>query len=232
MLGSVWWAAAALARAAAGQIEYDGSLGDTFTFVVPAGVTLISAVTVGRGNIGGGGLTWANGIIVTPGETITIYMPGYAGIFRGGTSGTRLLSANGASILTVDGGVGGTQLYAPGLVDFGGGTGGRGAANTAGGGAAGYLGNGGNAGAAAPAGSGAGGGGSTTTRPGGGVGLKGRGADGTVNGGPGSGGAPGSGDLGGKYGGGRYRTAGTAGAAGVRIMWGGDRSYPNNAGDV
>jgi len=140
----------------------------------------------------------------------------------------------------------------------GGGTGGYGLGGTwcgGGGGAAGYSGNGGssgpNNGSGPPNGGGAAGGSpeqhtSGTSGSGGGVGLLGQGSNGSYNGGYSGGGGGSGGGAGGNDGGpaGLYGGAGggawhsgTPGAAGgargaVRIMWGGGRSYPNNAGNV
>lgn len=57
----------------------------TFTFVVPTGVTSVSALCVGAGGSGsyswanssgsGGGLAYANNIAVTPGQSITVTVP-------------------------------------------------------------------------------------------------------------------------------------------------------------
>ena len=58
----------------------------TFTFIVPAGVTKLSALCIGAGGGGyynwagngggGGGAAWADNIEVTAGQTITITVPG------------------------------------------------------------------------------------------------------------------------------------------------------------
>lgn len=58
----------------------------TFTFIVPSGVTKLSALCIGAGGGGyytwagngggGGGLAYADNIEVTAGQTITIQVPG------------------------------------------------------------------------------------------------------------------------------------------------------------
>ena len=105
---------------APGQIEY--TTPDTYYFTVPAGVTSISAVTVGGGGAGGqsagsvysagagggGGLSWLNNIPVTPGESLTVIVgsggsggSNYIGTSGGGTyikrGTTQLLAAMGGS---------------------------------------------------------------------------------------------------------------------------------------
>lgn len=72
----------------AGQLQWT-TVG-IYSFVVPGGVTSISAVTIGSGGSGGGrsgsaataggggggGLSYSNGISVTPGETLTVTVSG------------------------------------------------------------------------------------------------------------------------------------------------------------
>lgn len=68
---------------APGNVEY--TTPGTFSFIVPAGITSISAVAIGAGGGGhyswassagaGGALAWANNIAVTPGQSITITVP-------------------------------------------------------------------------------------------------------------------------------------------------------------
>lgn len=156
----------------------------TNSFTVPAGVTSVSVVIVGRGGRagssggdnwsgsggGGGGLSYQNNISVTPGETLDVLLNvSYSQLKRGTTvlvqaqrgtygSGSNSVGSGGA------GGAGGSSLGYDG-----GGNGGRGGqrgSNTgggAGGGAGGYSGNGGNGGAGnsdtVPGSSGQGGGG-------------------------------------------------------------------------
>lgn len=91
--------------AAAGQVAYTST--GTHTFVVPAGVYSISAVTIGRGDPGGqsadgniywggsgGGLAYANQIPVTPGESLTVAIQSTTEIRRGDEI---LVGASGAS---------------------------------------------------------------------------------------------------------------------------------------
>lgn len=224
-------------------------------WVVPAGVTSLSGVSVGPGGgavVGGyggsgGGLAWANSIPVTPGETLYIEVAVgvgssierntvFCGLRRGAT--WLLKAGNGAGSNAV------TKLGGQKLVGDGGRTGGAGSSNRAGGGAAGYSGDGtagaaaGAASAAATGGAASGGGGYTGSNAGsgGGVGLFGEGASGEsagagVGGRAGSSGSNGSpsGD-GAAYGGGAagvYLRNGGAGA--VRLIWGYGRSFPSNA---
>lgn len=245
-------------EAAPGQQVFtaDGS------FVVPAGVTSISALCVGHGGPGqfgnaggrGGDLRYAITLAVTPGETLTIGVPAYSGntttpvsIKRGGT--TLLAAACGYWGSTAAG----TSSTTGG--NIGGGNGGTGfiSGNTTatGAGAAGYSGNGGagggGGGAAGGNGAGGGGGGGRIQGAGGGVGLLGEGSNGAgatsgSNGGAGgsggTGGAAGSdfGAAGGTYGGGAgigSLSTGVPGAGAVRIIWGAGRAYPStNTGDV
>lgn len=159
-----------------------------------------------------------------------------AGSAVGGGAITASYPGGGVSSTSARNGGGGAAGYA--------GAGGIGGAASAGGNAAAASGGGGGGGASVAGGTGFGG-------PGGGVGLLGigttgtggaRGASGDINGkggGGGSGGETGywvgsaSGDQrGGKYGGGCPPPGTTAGIGAIRIMWGGGRTYPNNAGDM
>lgn len=175
-----------------GAVQYTAA--GTYTFVVPAGYTSISAVCVGAGGLGGGALSYTNGIATTPGESLTVVVGagvpfddisgliangGPSSISRGGTV---LLSAAGG--LRLSGNAGGQASAGVGAVRFSGGSGN-------GSGAAGYSGNGGNGVAVANtvgnAGQGGGGGsggrGSTaSTAGGGGVGLVVQGSSGAGGG--------------------------------------------------
>ena len=103
----------------------------TTLFVVPAGVTSISAVTIGGGGGGqagvtsssntygrggaGGGLRYATSIAVTPGETLTVVVGagGAAGTSTsalGQAGGTTTISRGATVLLTATGGAGGTGL--------------------------------------------------------------------------------------------------------------------------
>ena len=242
-----------------GQQRFTAS--GTFDFIVPPGVTSISGVAVGMASSvpggGGGGLSWRNNIPVTPGEKLTVVIgiqtatPAATTLFRG--SSTILLTAGAANGKI--GGLGGKNINA---INDGGGNGGNGGAGTwpGGGGAGGYSGNGG-AGAngnsiadgngTAGTGGGGGGGAGYWLGGGGGVGLDGEGPSGaggngssntTLNGGRGGSGGvrggnyqnwagePTTAQQGGIYG------AGPNGLGAVKLIWGGGRSYPNNAADI
>lgn len=229
----------------------------SYTWTVPDNVTSISVVIVGAGGGGntsssqkkggGGALAYANNIATTPGESLTIDMSSGMALKRGAT--ILCFAENGASS-----GVGGRASECVGDVAFSGGDG----TNYGAGGAAGYSGDGGSGagnefldGAAGSGGGGGGGAGDGSPNGyrghGGGVGLTGEGANGLGGTGgssstqpmiQGKGGSAGTdGNFlsgGGKYGGGGgYSSGGTAaGLAGLRIIWGPGRSFPNNAGDV
>ena len=166
-------AAAGYSAVIAGQVVYtaqNSSTNTTFTWQVPAGVTLISAVCIGGGGGGGGNngssgpgasgggggqLSYAAGITVTPGENLSLY------VGRGGTGGTRSanptsggsssLKRGTADLLTAANGLAGATNVTSGNGGTGGSLG-AGAARTGGG-------NGGNGGPARNNGGGAGGGG-------------------------------------------------------------------------
>lgn len=202
----------------------------TENFIVPSGVTSISAVAVGGGSGswgvasaqgsgggGGGALAYAINIPVTPGETLTI-TSGAAGTGGGSTpstgtaggdsfirrGGTDLLRAKGGgvSVLRTLGGTGGSAASSVGQFAFNGGNGGDAGSGTGGGGggAAGYAGDGGSGGASATAGNAGTGGGA-----GGGGGGN---ASGQRYGGPGGGVSP----LG-------IGTNGAGGLAGAATTW-------------
>ena len=201
------------------------------TFTVPAGVTSICAVAVGRGKNGaagdgmgtpgrggeGGTLSYTNSISVTPGESLTVTIA----TSTSGSTGETTLKRSSTVLLAARAG-GQTSGQANVGTSFAGGTtsapsGGYG---SGGGGAGGYSGAGGaggnyGGGSAGSGGSGGGGGGGNSgdySGGGGGVGLLGAGTNGTAGsgsgggGGGGSGGAAGasggSGSTGGAYGGG------------------------------
>ena len=186
-------------------------------FVVPAGVTEISAVSIAAGQPGtdfgggteyrsgtGGALRYLNAIPVTPGETLAVV---------GLVSGVFQLQRGATALLTT--GIG------PGIGFNGGGFVQAISQNLQGGGAGGYTSNGGDPGA--PGGSANGGGGSSLL--GGGAGAAGGGST-----------QPNFWD-GGLYGGGAgvisNGTFGLAGPRGLRIIWGAGRAFPNtNTGDV
>jgi hypothetical protein len=225
----------------------------TYTWIAPAGVTSVSVVAIGPGATnagGGGGLTWANGLSVTPGVSYTIVV-GAGGYTGYGTTTSNYSSFNETACMALGGfsgggggGSGGQAQYASGATSFGGGNGGR-----WGGGAGGYTGNGGvgygnnnttNAGSSGSGGGGGGGGNQAfpNNGGGGGTGLYGLGSDGTYPGGGGSGGSNsssgGTASVSGSYGGGGVYGGSNKGAGGaVRIIWGTGRSFPStNVGNV
>lgn len=215
----------------------------TYSWVAPAGVTSVSAVAVGGGSRGGGGLGWRNNISVTPGSSYSVVVG--AGAIRSGcitsAGSSTFISACivrgggspgncGGTFTGTSGGIGGFSNSAPGA------------------GAGGYTANGGNPAQNGAGGGGAGGGcnnvcGFNIGNGGGGVGLLGQGANGVAPGGGGSGGANGGNGSGftagngGAYGGGGGSSIGTSGngaGGAVRIIWPGTtRSFPStNTGNL
>lgn len=201
-----------------GQIQW--TTAGVYSWVVPQGMTTLCGVCVGGGgdNSGiGGGLHWRNEIPVVPGETLTIQI-GTSDRFSGlpiesfvkrGT--TYLLRADHGTYFSTLGGGGGNG--GNGLFD---------SSSAGGGGAGGYMGNGGNGGnpGKPPAANSGGGRGGNPRNDGEGVGLQGR----TPTFAPGSLGTP---KVGGGLGEGQK-----GGSGGVRLMWGRNRSFPDNAADV
>jgi hypothetical protein len=220
----------------------------TYSWTAPAGVTSVSVVAIGPGATnagGGGGLTWANGLSVTPGQSYTVVVDAGNYVGSGSTTSNRS-SFNGTACVALGGtsgggagGAGGLAIYAVGATTFGGGYGGG-----WGGGAGGYSGNGGvgygNGNTSNPGANGSGGGGGgggnqllTANGGGGGTGIYGQGSDGTYPGGGGSGGATSILTVAGKYGGGGAYSGGTGVNGAVRIIWGAGRSFPStNTADV
>lgn len=231
---------------AIGQVEY--TTAGTHTWVVPAGVTSVSAVAIGPGGnctgeigAGGGALTYVNGYTVTPGSSYTIVV-GSGG--SGAPSTAFGMIAGGAP--SDDSGLPGfaSGAYTVGVTGSSGGSGGYGG----GGGAAGYArvdwweGDGDGAyreeqdGREGVGGGGGGGGGYSEftgyAGKGGGTCLRGQGASGTgglagFDGGQGSAhaGSPATTSF---YGGGGaiYNADGSGGA--VRIIWPGNlRQFPS-----
>lgn len=207
---------------AKGQVVFEGVT--STPWIVPNGVTAISAVAVGRGGVGtagggGGALSYTNGIAVTPGESLSIIIDGASSRIQ--RSATVLLSAQVGAGSNGGTALGGQAANGVGTVKFSGGQ--RSGSGDASGGAAGYTQNGGD------------GSGSQASGGGGGVGLNGGSAGGNGSnaqgaGSGGSGGGNGSGASGGDFGGGGKTSTGGRGA--IRIIYGGGRSYPSNAGDV
>lgn len=215
-----------------GQIVYESSytwvgnvLDQYFQFIVPSGVTSISAVCVGPGGTSrpgygfetsgpGGALSYGNNISVTPGETLEIRIK--SGDINNGQNYSWLYRPSGGGFILYAG----QQATRGGNAASGGGNGGAPGpledmytSNGGAGGAAGYTGNGGDGGAGYPnaafSGSGGGGGGGNSWRyigswdsatnagGGGGVGLLGQGANGAGATWPGGGIAGGGGGSGG-----------------------------------
>jgi hypothetical protein len=201
------------------------------TFTVPAGVTSICAVAVGRGKDGaagdgmstagrggeGGTLSYTNSISVTPGESLTVTIATSTSGSTGETtlkrSSTVLLAARAGGQTSGQANVG--TSFAGGTAPepmYGYGSGGGGAGGYSGAGGAGGIGGDGSAGSGGSGGGGGSGSPGEYSGGGGGVGLLGAGSNGTAGsysgggGGGGSGGSSGasggSGGAGGNYGGG------------------------------
>ena len=207
--------------AAPGSQSYTSA--GTYSWVAPAGVTSVSAVTIGKGGKGtaycncgyyvfggsGGGLGYRNNISVTPSASYTVYVPCYC---YGGASTyfINLCTVSGSNNGS-HGGTGGGNGGGGGYWTYdccpkaagGGGAGGYSGAGGCGGGALGLSGGNG-AGGGAAGGNGASSGGASAGKPGGGVGLFGQGSSGTsgTNAGGGSGGTSACGFTAGSYGGG------------------------------
>lgn len=219
----------------------------TYSWVAPAGVTKVSAVTVGAGGASaygggtGGGLGYKNNYTVSPGCSYTVVV-GAGAPADLVTPGTNVAGGDSYFIsgATVKGeGGGAPQLGAPAAsyVGDGGGNGGTSTSGTkAGSGAGGYSGNGGNGGGGYSSGcagtGGAGGGGgmsyatvccfgtaSFMTGAGGGVGILGQGSSGS--GGFGSFGAASAGGGGGGSGGSSGGTTGRTSPPGAGGSYGG-----------
>lgn len=190
------------------------------TFTVPAGVTSICAVAVGRGQNGaagdgmytagrggeGGTLSYSNSISVTPWESLTVTIATSTSASTGETtlkrSSTVLLAARAGGQTSGQANVG--TSFAGGTAPepvyyFGSGGGGAGGYSGAGG--AGGIGDGGSAGSGGSGGGGGGGAPSAASGGGGGVGLLGAGSNGTAGSGGGAGGGAGSGGSSGADGG-------------------------------
>jgi hypothetical protein len=203
----------------------------TYSFVVPPGVFYVHAVAISSGGGGargadgdtnespaggGGALSYSNGIAVTPGETLTVVVP------LGGSAGSSMSSGSAAA----DAGI---KRGAAWLVMAKGGAGGNWASGIGG------------AGGAAASGVGdvrwSGGKGQDTTNFTYG-GWSGRYTSNGINGGSSqsnlsaslSGADSGTGL--GRGGSGGRSSASNGVVGGIRIMWGGARSYPGNAADM
>lgn len=181
------------------------------TFTVPAGVTSICAASIGAGAAGslgvyggaGGGLSYSNGLSVTPGQNLAVDILTTQSTLRDGV--TPLVSASAGSGVTP-----GTATTGTG---FPGGAG-RFAALAAGAGAGGYT----SAGQASATVNG--------NKGGAGTSLMGGGGGGAENAAPTAlGGVYG--------GGGSSFDGAAGGAGGVRVIWGAGRAFPNtNTGDA
>lgn len=217
-------------------------------WVVPADVTSICVVVVGDGALAGGGLSYRNDIPVTPDETLTLEFNLNATGSAGNSGITRLLRGTNPLCTAYSGGSatsgfgsGGFGGKSAASYNTGGGNGGTGYITGSlkiGGGAGGYAGQGGPGTTApiastAPAvGSGAGAGARSTGNfgifTGGDVGLHGIGNDGASA--PYSpGGNGGDGSISTVMCGGGNNTTPPTYNAGIRIIWGAGRSFPNNA---
>lgn len=98
---------------AAGPGQQAYTTAGTYTFVVPAGITSISAVCVGAGASGndarGGMLSYANNISTTPGESLTVVVP--AGGVAYDTPGSASISRGATALVrALGGGSGGTPV--------------------------------------------------------------------------------------------------------------------------
>ena len=83
----------------------------TYSWTAPAGVTSVSVVAIGPGATnagGGGGLTWANGLSVTPVQSYTVVVG--AGGYTGDGS-TYFSSFNGTACVARGGTSGGGGVY-------------------------------------------------------------------------------------------------------------------------
>jgi hypothetical protein len=216
-----------------GQQEY--TTAGTYTWIVPAGVSSVSVVSVGGGGYanagggyiagaGGGALAYKNNITVTPGDSFTVVVgaAGNAGnaTIYGTEGGNSYFSSTSLCFAMGGQQSGGARATYTG---DGGGNGGLGTTSTSNyggdGGAGGYSGQGGDGGGNAQAagydGAGGGGGGGARGsaggwgRAGGGVGIYGQGASGT-GGTVGNVGNPGSGGSYTVYGGGGGGNANSA----------------------
>lgn len=228
-----------------GQVEYETSgsttTPQTFTFKVPAGVTEMWGVAIGGGLEGAnvspfqgasaGNLHW-NSFPVTPGEWLTIQ----TGTGQTRTTANKESSVKRGSTYLLRATLGATLYHT--TLGGGGGQGGAGGSGVdgnggLGGGGPGYTGKGGKggnyfdttSGAFPEANSGGGRGGDQNGVPTGYVGLRGEGTgllgrspDKTTSLGPKS------------YGAGSY-WAGSGLPGAVRLLWGGGRTYPDNAPD-
>ena len=130
--GALSAASNSITASSAGSQSY--TTAGTFTFVVPSGVTSVSAVVVGGGGGGanqcsgngslpfygppkryggaGGSLRWQNNISVTPGESLTVVVGGGGGggFGSGGSAGGQsyFIATCGARFVRAPGGAGGT----------------------------------------------------------------------------------------------------------------------------
>lgn len=200
------------------------------TFVVPADVTSVCAVAIGRGGFnrgvfsrdgcGGGGLGWQNNVAVTPGQNIAVTIDNtssrIAGFTARGDRPTGIAGGGRGGQGGGNGGAGGIGVFGVGSQTVTGGSGGAGgySGNGGRGGDAGSDNQNGNFGAAGNGGGGGGGGGAGNYSEaqnryggnGGGTGIFGQGSNGAGGTAQGQQGNPGGGGSGGSsnatYGGG------------------------------
>jgi len=228
--------------------EYTVPISQTFTtsasFVVPAGVTSISAVAVGGGGGGGGGtdgsnggggggggaLAYVNSIAVTPAETLTIVVgasgTGGAGLNVGTSGGLSSIARSATILLQANGGTRGNCFAIN--ANNNGGAGGTVATGSGGAGGAGGLGGvfGGAGGGGAGGYSGTGGAGGSST------GAAVAGTNGTGGGGGGGHGANNRGGGGGGVGINGVGSNGTAGLSDAAPGLGGSDGSSGTAGNT
>ena len=212
----------------------------TYSFVVPTGVTTISAIAVGGGGGGdgdsgglagsggcGGGVVYSNNWSVTPGESLTVTVGngvsgGSGSSSASGTGGSSTISRGGSVLISAYGGSSGSSGGGSGTYSVGTGMVIQGGSKGSGEGQSGQ---------------------SCGSSPRCGIngyyGDPGGGGTAIVSGATGSDGAAAgsnSGGSGGQYGGGGGTGNGQGGGAGasgaVRFAWGSSRTYPSNAPNV
>ena len=216
------------------------------TFTVPAGVTSICAVAVGRGQNGaagdgmgtagrggdGGTLSYTNALSVTPGESLTVTIA----TSTSGSTGETTLKRSSTVLLAARAG-GQTSGQANVGTSFAGGTapepayvfgsGGGGAGGYSGAGGAGGIGGDGSAGSGGSGGGGCGSEPTAVSGGGGGVGLLGAGSNGTAGSYSGGGGGGGGGGSGGSSG----ASGGSGGAGGNYGGGGGGGAWDGGGGN-
>ena len=84
-----------------GQAEF--TTPGTYSWTAPTGVTSVSVVAIGPGATnagGGGGLTWATGLSVTPGNSYTVVV-GAGGYTGSGSTTSNCSSFNGTACAAI-----------------------------------------------------------------------------------------------------------------------------------